>query len=153
LPRIVLYVLTYTHFNWCLIQPCFLEYLAKLIMTDTFKFWLKIIFCAFCGNPGSKVAWGVRVQPLLGFDPLTLRSPVRCNDHANPIYDFVSFLWNLPWRCKITKNLVDLLQTINPLWVLLIGLQLSSNPEWLCFLLFNITTKLDTFSHLLANPN
>jgi len=59
----------------------FFECLGKLIMKNTFKFWLEIIFCAFCGNPGSKVARGVWVHPLMGFESPTLRSPARCHDH------------------------------------------------------------------------
>jgi len=51
---------------------------AKLIMADTFiKSWLEIIFCAFFGISGSKVARGVRVQLPPGFEPPTFRSPAR----------------------------------------------------------------------------
>jgi len=89
----------------------FFERLPKLIISDTFKSCLEIIFYFLCilwqhGVKGCQRCQGwTRWDP--GFEPpLALRSPARCHDHSDPMkFQTYLFFKGMPtWNFKYIQN-------------------------------------------------
>jgi len=77
------------------------ECLVKLIILDTLKSWLEIVFCAFWGSTGSK-----RCQSSTHWGPTpTLRSPAMTIRPRQPLCHFTV---ELEWRIKILTHKVTL---------------------------------------------